>query len=75
MAVTPTMVATDLALVMENGTGGSGQPLFVVHTFKKVKPDATNAEIYAVAQALLGLQTKTIIGIQRRDIVELIDLP
>ena len=75
MAVTSSMVAVDLALVMENGSSGSGQPLFVVRTFKKVKPDAVNDDIYAVAEALLGLQTKTNVAIQRRDIVELIDLP
>ncbi|NLE27416.1 MAG: DUF1659 domain-containing protein [Clostridiaceae bacterium] len=74
MAVTPTMVATDLALVMANGTGGSGQSLFVVRTFKKVKTDAANADIYAVANDLLGLQDKTHIAIQRRDIVELVDM-
>jgi hypothetical protein len=49
------MVAVDLALVMANDTDGSGQPLFVVRTFKKVRTDAANADIYAVAQALLGL--------------------
>lgn len=75
MAVTSSMVAVDLALVMDNGNSGSGQPLFVTRTFKKVKTAATNADIYAVAQALLGLQTKTNVGIQRRDIVELVDLP
>jgi predicted nucleotidyltransferase len=75
MAVTPSMVAVDLALVLDNGNAGPGQPMLVTRTFKKVKTTAANADIYAVAQALLGLQTKTIIGIQRRDIVELIDLP
>ncbi len=75
MAVTPSMVAVDLALVMDNGTGGSGQPLFITRTFKKVTTDAANADIYAVAQSLLGLQTKTNVAIQRRDIVELVDLP
>jgi len=75
MAVTPSMVATDLALVMANGTSGSGQPLVITRSFKKVKPDAANADIYAVAQSLLDLQTKTNVAIQRRDIVELVDLP
>ncbi len=74
MAVTPSMVAVDLALVMANGTSGSGQSLFVIRTFKKVKPDAVNDDIYAVAEALLGLQTKNNVAIQRRDIVELVNM-
>ena len=74
MAVTASIVAVDLALVMDNDIGSSGQPVFITRTFKKVKTDAVNADIYAVAQALLGLQNKTNIAIQRRDIVELIDL-
>lgn len=75
MAVTPSMVAVDLALVMDNSNSGPGQPVFITRTYKKVKTDAANADIYAVAQALLGLQTETNIAIQRRDIVELVDLP
>lgn len=74
MAVTPTTIAVDLALVMENGNSGSGQPLFITRTFKRVKPNAANDDIYAVADALLGLQTKTNVAIQRRDIVELMDM-
>ena len=75
MAVSSNIVSTDLVLVMDNGIGASGQQLFKNRSFKKVKPDAVNDDIYAVAEALLGLQTKTNVAIQRRDIVELIDLP
>lgn len=74
MAVTPSTIAVDLALVMENGNSGSGQPLFITRTFKRVKPNAANDDIYAVAGALLGLQTKTNVAIQRRDIVELMNM-
>ncbi len=74
MAVTPSTIAVDLALVMENGNSGSGQPLFITRTFKRVKPNAANDDIYTVADALLGLQTKTNVAIQRRDIVELMDM-
>ncbi|MGS0765305.1 DUF1659 domain-containing protein [Syntrophomonas curvata] len=73
MAVTATPIATDLVLVMENGTGASGQNLYVSRAFKDVKPDAVHADLYDVAQALIGLQSRTNIGIQRRDFNELIN--
>lgn len=71
MAISANIVATDLVLVMDNGTGASGQQLSKNRAFTKVKPDAANEDIYAVAQDLLSLQDKTSISVQRRDIVEI----
>jgi hypothetical protein len=73
MAVSSNIVSTDLVLVMDNGIGASGQQL-KNRSFKKVKPEAANEDIYAVAQDLLGLQDKTNVAVQRRDIVEIINL-
>ncbi|HHV16782.1 MAG TPA: DUF1659 domain-containing protein [Gelria sp.] len=74
MAVSANTVSTDLVLIMDNGTGASGQQLFKNRSFKNVKPEAADEDIYAVAQNLLGLQDKINLAVQRRDIVELIDL-
>ena len=74
MAVSANTVSTDLVLIMHNGTGASGQQLFKNRSFKNVKPEAADEDIYAVAQDLLGLQDKINLAVQRRDIVELIDL-
>ncbi|MEN6328124.1 MAG: DUF1659 domain-containing protein [Syntrophomonas sp.] len=71
MAVTATPLSSDLVLVMDNGTGASGQQLSVKRTFKSVKSAAANADLYAVAQDILGLQEKTNLAIQRQDTVEL----
>ncbi len=71
MAVTATPLSSDLVLVMDNGTGASGQQLSIKRTFKSVKSAASNADLYAVAQDILGLQEKTNLAIQRQDIVEL----
>jgi len=71
MAVSATPVSTDLILVMDNGTGASGQALVVSRTFKDVKTSASNADIYDVAQSLIGLQSKPNMAIQRRDINEI----
>ncbi|MGS0765583.1 DUF1659 domain-containing protein [Syntrophomonas curvata] len=71
MAITANTIATDLVLVMDNGTGASGQQLSKNRAFTKVKPDAANADLFAVAQDLLSLQDKTGLSVQRRDIVEI----
>ena len=74
MAITATPTATDLILVMNNGTGASGQQLTISRTFGDIKPAAANADFYSVAQSLLALQSKTNIAIQRRDVNEIADV-
>lgn len=71
MAVTTSTIATDLILVMDNGTGSTGRQLIKKQTFTKVKPEADNEDLYAVAQDLLGLQEKTNLSVQRRDVMEI----
>ncbi len=71
MAVTATSLTTDLILVMDDGVGASGQPLSKNRIFKNVKTSASNDDVYAVAQTLIGLQSKTNNAIQRRNTVEL----
>lgn len=71
MAVTATAISSDLVLVMDNGIGASGQPLSVNRVFRNVKSAASNDDVYAVAQTLVGLQSKTNNAIQRRNLVEL----
>lgn len=71
MAVTTNAVATDLILLTDNGTGAAGQQLSKKQTFSRVKPDAGNEDLFAAAQDLLGLQDKTSLAVQRRDVVEI----
>lgn len=71
MAVTATSLTSDLILVMDNGIGASGQALSLNRTYRNVKPEATDQNIYDVAQALIGLQSKTNNSIQRRNTVEI----
>lgn len=58
MAVTATSIATDLVLVMDNGVSTSGLPLSKNRTYKSIKTDATDDAVYAVAQALIDIQSK-----------------
>ncbi|MGR6837526.1 DUF1659 domain-containing protein [Syntrophomonas erecta] len=71
MATTAMPVATGLILVLDNGIGASGQQLTRDRIYNEIKPSAVNDDIYAVAQALGNLQEKTVLAIQRRDIVEI----
>jgi len=71
MAVTTTSLTSDLILVMDNGIGASGQALSLNRTYRNVKPEATDQNIYDVAQTLIGLQSKTNNSIQRRNTVEI----
>jgi hypothetical protein len=71
MAVTATSVTSDLVLVMDNGLGASGQTLTQNRTYKNVKTSAADADVFAVAETLLGLQSQTNIAIQRKNTDEL----
>jgi len=71
MAIAANPVSTDLVLVMDNGTGTSGQALSVNRSFKDIKTTAANADLYDVAQTLIGLQSKSTLSVQRRDINEI----
>ena len=73
MAIITTPLASDLVLVMDNGTGAAGQQLSIKRTFKSVKSAASNADVYAVAQDIIGLQEKTSLAVQRQDTTELED--
>lgn len=74
MAITATPVTSDLILVMDNGIGASGQQLVSNRSYRDVKPEAANEGIYQVAQTLLGLQSRSVVAVQRQDTVELTNI-
>ncbi|MDD2619513.1 MAG: DUF1659 domain-containing protein [Syntrophomonadaceae bacterium] len=71
MALIATPISSNLVLVMDNGTGSSGQQLSIKRTFKSVKSAASNDDLYDVAQDIIGLQGKSNLAVQRQDTVEL----
>jgi len=74
MAISSTPVSTDLLLVMDNGVGASGQALTKSRKYGDVKTAAADADIYSVAQSLSGLQSKTLVAVQRKDTIEIEDI-
>ncbi len=71
MAVTTIPVTSEMVLVMDNGTGASGQQLKKNRVYKDVKTAADSEDVFSVAQSLLGLQEKTNLSIQRNNSSEI----
>lgn len=74
MAITTTPVGSELILVMDNGIGASGQQLVKNRIYTDVRSAATDADLYSVAQSLLGLQDKSSLAVQRSNLVEIQDI-
>jgi Protein of unknown function (DUF1659). len=71
MAIASIPVSTSLVLVLDYGLNSAGKIQTKERVFKSLNPDSTNDNVYATSQILLGLQEKTSIAVQRRDVVEL----
>ncbi|WP_054696034.1 DUF1659 domain-containing protein [Syntrophomonas palmitatica] len=74
MAIVANPIGSELVLVMDNGTSASGGQLTKNRVYPDVKTTAADADVYSVAQSLLGLQEKTNLSIQRRNTVEIQDI-
>ncbi|MDD4590662.1 MAG: DUF1659 domain-containing protein [Parabacteroides sp.] len=69
MAITTTSVASEMVIVLDDGTGND-----VSRRYSDVKPAATDADVYDVANGtagLVNLQTKTLLSVQRRNTIEI----
>lgn len=71
MAVTSIPVSSSLVLVLDYGVNSAGKTQTKERVFKSLDPSSTDENAYAAGQVLLGLQEKTKIAVQRRDVVEL----
>lgn len=74
MAITTNPVSSELILVMDNGIGAAGQQLVKNRIYPDVRSAAADADLYSVAQSLLGLQDKSSLAVQRRNLVEIQDV-
>ncbi|MEW5762565.1 MAG: DUF1659 domain-containing protein [Bacillota bacterium] len=71
MAVTSTPLASLLELEVQTGTDAAGQPVYARIRFRNVKASATDEDVYAVGQALAGLQVHPLADVRRVDTEEL----
>lgn len=71
MAVSAIPVSSNMVLVVDYGIDQNGKAQTRERAHKGVKPAASNDDVYAVAQIFNSLQEKTLLSVQRRDVVEL----
>lgn len=71
MAVKAVIKETKLKLELDGGLNDKGNPIVKAKTFSKVKTDATNDNLFLVAESLAGLQEMPLLGIKRVDEIDL----
>lgn len=73
MAVNNVAQGTVLSIKVQTGTNASGSPTYKSLHFSGVKASATDADLYAIASSLGGLQTKLVFAIERIDTGSLVN--
>lgn len=71
MAVTATPVESTLQMQLQVGTDESGDPIIRTRSFSRVKPDAADADVFAVAKGLESLQEHLLVKVRRVNEIEL----
>jgi hypothetical protein len=64
MAVTVVPTESSLRVVVVVGTSEQGDPIIKTRTYNRVKPEADAQSVFAVAQAISGLQEYPLNDIQ-----------
>lgn len=67
MAVNKVPERSKLILRVEDGVSAAGKAIVRQRSFKGLKPEAADADVFAVAQALANLQSHTVVAIARQD--------
>ena len=71
MAVLETPLGSTLRITLETGFDLDGSPINKNRNFRNVKPNATNQDVFDVANLLVSLQQHTLSAVQRIDEVHL----
>lgn len=72
MAVNAMPVQSTLQLVVQTGTDANGDPVLRTRSYRNVKTEAQDADVYEVGQVLAGLQIHPLNAIQRLNEVDLV---
>lgn len=71
MAVLAIPVASNLVLIMDNGVDENGKILTKKRQYGDLRTQATDEDVFSVAEGLLSLQDSNCLSVQRVNIVEL----
>ena len=71
MPVEVTPVGSRLQLRLQTGYDEEGDPILRTRSYSRVKPDADNDALFAVAQEFIGLQQNEVQAVRRVDEVEM----
>ncbi|MCH1625196.1 DUF1659 domain-containing protein [Fredinandcohnia quinoae] len=58
---------SQLRLVFEDGLDDKGKMTFKNKNYNNIKPTATSDGLYAVAEAIDGLQSRALVNVERND--------
>ncbi|MBF8984650.1 DUF1659 domain-containing protein [Lutibacter sp. B2] len=67
MAISAEKSPSHLSIVYNNGVDDNGKTKKKTKSYAGVKAEATNENLYAVATAIIGLQSNTPIEVLRKD--------
>lgn len=71
MAVISSEKESRLRLILQTGTDKEGNPTYKTKSYSDVKTDATDENVYAVADVLSGLQQHTLFDVERVNTLDL----
>ena len=74
MSVESIATGSTLRIRLETGVDQEGKPIFRNKSINNVKPDATDQELFDMAQVLTGLQRYTVAAVMRVDTAKLNDM-
>ena len=72
MAVTNNALTTSMSLKVQTGVNISGLPVYKMVSYSSIKPDALDADVYAVGAALAALQSNPVAAINRTNVGSLV---
>ncbi|SDD77995.1 DUF1659 domain-containing protein [Sporomusa acidovorans] len=73
MAVVKMPQSGKMILKVQTGVNAAGNPVFRLRTFNNIKASAADADVFAVAQGLAGLQKHTLVDTVRQDLNSLVN--
>lgn len=72
MAVNAFPVQTTLQVVVQTGVSAAGEPVLKTRSYRNVKVEALDADVYEIGQVLAGLQAHPVNAIQRVNEIDLV---